>query len=236
MNWYKVKAIFKLGIKDILKNSQTIVLIILPLFFAILYSNMDFGGAMSKEYLLVLCTILNIAMIPVSLMGMIIAEEKEKNTLRTLMLSNVSSTEFLLSKALICFAFMLVTNSIIYFVVGLSVDYYLPYLIISMGVTLAVIFFGAIVGILSKNQMSTGVTSTPLMLIFMMPIFFVGGDTIVSKIFRFVPTSSMIELLEIVMDTKKYADMVFPIVVTIGWVILGAILFKIIFKRKGFDN
>ena len=75
------------------------VYVLMPIPFALLYSNISAGNS---EYLFSLCILLNIAMVPVALMGTVIAEEKEKNTLRTLMLNNVQGTEILFAKAAIC--------------------------------------------------------------------------------------------------------------------------------------
>ena len=77
MRVYKLKALFKLGIEDLVKNMNVFVYIIMPLAFAFLYSNMD---TLPKDFVFSLCMVLNLSMVPVALMGTIIAEEKEKNT------------------------------------------------------------------------------------------------------------------------------------------------------------
>ena len=73
MRFYKVKALFKLGMEDLLKNLNVFIYVILPIAFAFLYANM---GSAPKEYLFSVCTLLTLSMVPVALMGTIIAEEK----------------------------------------------------------------------------------------------------------------------------------------------------------------
>ena len=125
---------------------------------------------LSKGYVFTLCVLLTLAMVPVALMGTIIAEEKEKNTLRTLMLNDVKPTEFLVSKVLLCMLFVMVDNVLIYFIIGLPIKTFIIYQLITLFTSVSLIFFGALIGLLSKNQMSAGLLSTPFMLVFMAPL------------------------------------------------------------------
>ena len=103
----KVIALFKKDMKDTSKNVNVMILLVLPLLFTFLYQFIDLGGeGMPKEFILFISVLMNLCLVPVSFLSMIIAEEKEKNTLRTLMLSNVSAGDFLLSKSLVTFLYM----------------------------------------------------------------------------------------------------------------------------------
>ncbi len=168
MRFYKLKALFKLGIEDLVRNMNVFVYIIMPLAFAFLYSNMD---TLPKDFVFSLCMVLNLSMVPVAMMGTIIAEEKEKNTLRTLMLHDIRATEILFSKALICMLFVMLNSILMFFIIGFSMNQFFVYQIVGLLVSLAVIFFGALVGLLAKNQMSAGLLSIPFMAIFMAPLF-----------------------------------------------------------------
>ena len=168
MRFYKIKALFKLGMEDLTKNINVLIYIIMPICLAFLYSNMD---AMPTGYVFTLCVLLTLAMVPIALMGTIIAEEKEKNTLRTLMLNDVKPSEFLLSKALLCMLFVMVDNVVIYLITGLSMSTFISYQLIALFTGVSVIFFGALIGLLSKNQMCAGLLSTRFMLVFMAPLF-----------------------------------------------------------------
>ena len=86
MSIKKIGILFKLGLEDLTKNLNVFIYVLFPVLFALLYSNLD---TLTNNFTFSLCVLLNIAMVPIALMGTIIAEEKEKNTLRTLMLNNV---------------------------------------------------------------------------------------------------------------------------------------------------
>jgi len=77
MKFYKIKALFKLGLEDLLKNMNVLIYIIMPIGFALLYSNMK---DMPQDFAFSLCVLMMLSMVPIALMGTIIAEEKEKNT------------------------------------------------------------------------------------------------------------------------------------------------------------
>ncbi len=235
MRFYKIKALFKLGIEDLLKNINVFIYVLMPLGFAILYSNLEVE---SKEYLFALCVLLNIAMIPITLMGTIIAEEKEKNTLRTLMLNDVKGSEILFAKALICTLFVLINNIVIYLIVGLPISNLLIYQGITLFVGIAVIFFGAFVGLIAKNQMSAGLLSLPFMFLLLMPLFIaMFNNNIANKISSLLPTDAMMVILDNVAKKEiTISNMGLPFLVIIVWFILSFLLFNIFYKKIGVDN
>lgn len=235
MRIHKIKALFKLGIEDLCKNMNVFIYIIMPIGFALLYSNMDVLG---KEYIFSLCVLLMLAMVPVALMGTIIAEEKEKNTLRTLMLNDVKATEILFAKALICMLFVVVDSLLMFFIIGLSMEHFLLYQLVCLFVGIAVILFGAVVGLLAKNQMSAGLLSLPFMFLLMAPLFtgMVQSD-IFSKISSFLPTDAMMEILDhIAKGTMTISNVGTSFLIILVWLAGSIILFNIVYKKVGVDN
>ena len=230
-----LKALFKLGMEDLIKNINILIYIIIPIFFAFIYSNMDM---LSKGYVFTLCVLLTLAMVPVALMGTIIAEEKEKNTLRTLMLNDVKPTEFLVSKVLLCMLFVMVDNVLIYFIIGLPIKTFIIYQLITLFTSVSLIFFGALIGLLSKNQMSAGLLSTPFMLVFMAPLFSVLIESeIINKIISLIPTDAMMKIFENLDKSQmQLSNIAFPIGVIAVWIVLSIILFQIVYKKVGVDN
>lgn len=235
MRLYKVKALFKLGMEDLLKNLNVFIYVILPIAFAFLYANM---GNTAKEYLFSICTLLTLSMVPVALMGTIIAEEKEKNTLRTLMLNDVKASEILFAKAMICMLFVVIDNLLIYFILELPMDHFILYQLVSFVTGLAVILFGAFVGLLAKNQMSAGLLSMPFMIIFMAPMFIMMfKDKLAETISSLLPTDAMMELfLCITKNTLTISKIGIPCMIIGVWLVLSIILFQFAYKKVGVDN
>lgn len=235
MSLYRIKVLFKLGIEDLTKNMNVFIYILIPLGFALLYANMGMGE--DPNYLMQLCMMLNMAMVPVALMSTIIAEEKEKNTLRTLTLNNVKGTEILFAKALICLLFIVVNNILMSAIIGIPKEHFLATQIIGLFVGLAIIFFGAIVGLLAKNQMSAGLLSLPFMLVFMAPIFTSMIGDVADKIAQIIPTDAMVTLInDVYTNTFSIQNSLVPIIVIAVWLILGIIIFNLMYKKIGVDN
>ena len=235
MSFHKIKTLFLLGVEDLFKNMNVFVYVLMSILFALLYSNISAGNS---EYLFSLCILLNIAMVPVALMGTVIAEEKEKNTLRTLMLNNVQGTEILFAKAAICLLFVIVDNVIIYLIFDLPMSQFLPYQLIGLLVGVAVIFFGALVGLLAKNQMSAGLLSIPFMLILMAPLFIsMIGSEIAKKLSHLLPTDAMMSLFDVIAKGEFSLNTIGePTIVILAWFVISFVLFNIAYKRVGIDN
>ena len=79
-----LRTLFVKDIVDMFKNPNVLLMLALPLIFIVIYQFVDLG--MSPAYLLMLGVMMNLCLTPLSVLGMMIAEEKEKNTMRTLML------------------------------------------------------------------------------------------------------------------------------------------------------
>lgn len=101
-------------------------------------------------------------MTPISLLSMMVAEEKEKNTLRTLMLSDVSAEEFLLSKSLVALFLMTIIAIADFLILKGALELFAVYLISGTLAAISLLFLGAMIGLLCKDQMATGTLSAPV--------------------------------------------------------------------------
>ena len=57
MSFHKIKTLFLLGVEDLFKNMNVFVYVLMPILFALLYSNISAGNS---EYLFSLCILLKI--------------------------------------------------------------------------------------------------------------------------------------------------------------------------------
>ena len=154
------------------------------------------------------------------------------------MLNDVKPTEFLVSKVLLCMLFVMVDNVLIYFIIGLPIKTFIIYQLITLFTSVSLIFFGALIGLLSKNQMSAGLLSTPFMLVFMAPLFSVLIESeIINKIISLIPTDAMMKIFENLDKSQmQLSNIAFPIGVIAVWIVLSIILFQIVYKKVGVDN
>ena len=237
----RVNALFKKEIKDFGKNKNVSLMCLLPILFSFIYAQLlgdsTSKDSMSKPDILILCLGMSLSLVASMIMAMLIAEEKEKNTLRTLMLSAVSPLEFLSGKAALTFITSEVINSAIFFIVGIDALYFGKYLLITTLVLFSMIEIGALVGIMSPNQMSTGVVGMPVILIlFLLPNFARLNKTL-ETIANCLPNYHMNVMLEKVFKGEVLGtESAKGIAVILVWIVISAAAFALVYKNRGIDK
>jgi ABC-2 type transport system permease protein len=237
----RVNALFKKEIKDIGKNMNVLLMCLLPIGFCFMYSKLfgdsHSGEGLGKVDILILCLGMNLVLVASFVIAMLIAEEKEKNTLRTLMLSAVSPWEFLIGKALITILFAVVNNVAMFFIVGLEMKYLAIFIVLTTLVVLSMIEIGAAIGIIAPNQMSTGVIGMPvLMTLLLIPMLARINKTLeaIAKVFPNYHLNVMLEKLIKLGNLNN--NIGYGITVILAWIIIGAIFFAYTYNKKGLDK
>lgn len=234
-----LRTLFKKDFKGCFGNRSILITLLLPVAFALLYTYMlsDITG-MPADFVLLLCSVMVLSIIPLTALSTMIAEEKEKHTLRSLMMAGVSGAEFILSKALVCLLLLIVEGVLLFFICGADMAGFAGYLFIMVLASLAIICFGAVVGIAAKDQMSAGTLGSPLMMLMLMPPIFGQMNELVAKIAKVFPTTSLYTVYPSAAagESMISKDNLIAIGVCLVWIIAGVILFQMIYKKKGLDD
>lgn len=240
MNIRICKALFMKDLKNCFVNKNVFLMLALPVLFGVMYKFLlgDILKGATGSFVIVMCIIMTISIVPLNVLANMVAEEKEKHTLRSLMLANVSATDFLLSKAFVALVLMLIDGILIFLVCQEPMEYFGYFLIFYVLSSLSVLFFGALVGLLSKDQMSAGTLSSPLMILLMLPPMFSQLNEMIEKIAVIFPTTSfqMLYLQLSVQQPFFNQETVIAIIVCIVWILLGVIAFMYGYKKKGLDD
>lgn len=239
MRIHVLSALFRKDFKSCMGNKNVLITLLLPVFFAVAYTYLLSDlTELPGEFVLLLCSVMVLSIIPLSTLSTMIAEEKEKHTLRSLMLANVKGVEFLLSKALVCILILLVEAVLLYVVCNPGVEGALGYALVMILASLAIIFFGAVVGISAKDQMSAGTLGSPLMMLFLLPPIFGQFNETVGKIAKLFPTTSLYQVYPSVAAGESIfsGDNLFALGICVAWVIAGIVIFQVIYKKKGLDD
>lgn len=234
----KIKALVKKEFTDFTRNNNVSVISLLPLILVIILgtiakNNEDFP--LSGFSLLSLGINMNLVFVSSFAMSMMIAEEKEKQTLRTLMLSSVKPLEFIISKAIIIFILSLFTNSAIYIFTGLSMDGFLLHVLLSIPLAWIMMLIGACVGMIAKNQMATSVYGMPVILVFMLLPLFGSINSIMEFFVKLLPNQVVLKLLE---QKVNLVQPPFPwseVLTLIIWLVLSLLLFIFTFNKRKID-
>lgn len=231
-----VKAIFKKEIKDFGKNLNVLSMCFLPILFSFIYSNL-FGDSMPPTWLISICLGMSLTLVSSYIIAMMIAEEKEKYTLRTLMLSSVSPMEFLAGKALFTLLISIVLNTLIFIILGLEPLYIPQYLLLSTLVCISMLEIGAVIGLLADNQMATGIIGLPIILaLFMIPLLSDLKPGL-KKIAYLFPNYNLNILFAKIYDGQKVdSGDLYHFLNIIIWIVLGAAAFIYVYHKKGLDK
>ncbi|MBU3091037.1 ABC transporter permease [Clostridium sp. CF011] len=237
----RVNALFKKEIKDLSKNMNVLLMCMMPIILSVIYSKL-FGGStsgahMQEAYILSMCLNMNLTLVSSFVIAMLIAEEKEKNTLRTLMLSAVSPLEFLAGKAIITLLVSVIINISIFFIIGIDAQYLGRYILLTTLVVFSMIEIGAVIGIIAPNQMATGVIGMPvLMILLMVPIFAKFNKTL-ARIAEILPNYNMDIMLEKVFKGQIIGtESAYGIFVILAWIVIAAGGFVYIYSKRGLDK
>ncbi|MBR5975594.1 MAG: ABC transporter permease [Clostridiales bacterium] len=223
-------AIFRKQILDTRKNRAVLIQFIMFPIMTIVMSNAIKVDDMPEFFYLKLFSIMYMAMAPIVSMSAIISEEKEKGTLRALMMSNVSPMSYLLGVGVYDFLCCLIGTMLMSKSCGLDDGPWWNYMCVIMSGLLISIVLGAAIGVLAKDQMAATSLAVPVMCIFtFLPMMAQFNDTI-AKVAKFIYTQQLYLALNDINNVKIVTEGLIIIVVN-ALLVLG--FFIIAFRKEG---
>lgn len=223
-------AVFKKQLADTLKNSTVLIqFLMFPVLIVLMNHTVQIEG-IPDNFFVSLFSTMYIGMAPLTSMAAIVSEEKEKNTLRVLMMSNVKPVEYLLGVGgyiwLIC-----MSGASVFCLEG---KYTGKEAILFMGIMATGIFvsllIGATIGTLSSNQMNATSITVPVMMIFsFLPMLAMFNEKI-EKIAKFIYSEQIIILIR---QIKNWNPDTVSIFVIISNIVVAALLFTFSYYKCG---
>ncbi len=230
MDGRKIFAIFRKQLKDTMKNKTVLIqFFMFPLLVVIMDHSIQMKD-MPEHFFVPLFATMYIGMAPLTNMAAILAEEKEKNTLRVLLMSNVKPAEYLIGVGsyivLIC-----MLGAGVFAVTG---EYkgrtLLNFLFIMLAGILISLLIGAAIGAWSKNEMSATSVTVPVMMIFSFLPMIAMFNSRVKDISRFIWSGQINHLLNQLGGTGMDMDSVCVLLAN-GAIVL--FLFSAAYKKCG---
>lgn len=235
-----MKKLFVLMKKDIynaLTEKTSLLMISVSVCFCpILYYLV--GADMMKNagiYIASMFSFFNLAILPMSVFPLIIAEEKENQTLAVLKRSGIGDGLFLLSKALTVIVLELLCSAVIFFFCGPERSWFPIYQVFNFLITAALLPVGGIVALYAKDKNSANVYAT-FGVLFMMcvPVFSIEMERlgVFSKV---LPTTLLTSVFYPMVSgvTVGPSEIVLSVVVWSLWSAAGYIAWIVIYKKKG---
>ncbi len=230
----RVQAIFIKDWKDLAKNSYIIFTLAIPLFFAAWLGRQGVDDASFHLLPITLSLVISGCFVQAAM----VAEEKEKNTLRGLLLSPASTTEILVGKSALT---AVLTILIIIFSVFLAEINIVNLPLYSLLILLNLLIFiaiGTILGLVSRTVMETSIVGMPVMLIFGMgPMFqaMISHETIL-KIMSYLPSEQLSAVWLQMNDGSNQTGIVENLLILFAWCIVTFGITYIVYRRNRFDR
>lgn len=221
-------AIIKKQLKDTLKNKTVLIqFIMFPMLTLIMNYTVEIEG-MPENFFVNLFATMYIGMAPLTSMAAIIAEEKEKNTLRVLIMSNVKPHEYLLGIGIYVWVICMIGAAMICAAGGYKPQGSITFMVIMASGILASLLAGATIGTYSHTQMMAASVTIPVMMFFsFMPMLSLFNATI-AKIAKFTYTEQISLMLGHVNSLQLKTE---NICIIIANILIAAVLFAITYKK-----
>lgn len=229
----RMNAIFQKDLKDFSRNWAVSSVLFMPIVLGAMFGRSGVHD-LSSHYLLIN---LAMAMVATFVQCCLIAEEKEKNTLRGLMLSPASSTEIIGGKSLLSLIFTII---VIYVTVMLAGYSPANVGIIAVAIVLSTLFYislGTILGLYSKSVMEASLVVMPVVMVFSVGSFITQlmDSYPILKIAMYLPNIQLIELAAKVEAGGGLGDVLVELAIITGWVVVSFIVTKTLYRKRMVD-
>ena len=175
----KLNALLWLRLQVLISNSTLLATLLMPFGIAILYNEfLNKSGELSM-FLLSMSLTMVLSMGSGYMVSIMMAEDKEKRNLKSLILSGVTATEYTLSMMALPLLVMLLSMVVLplYLKVDLT-NYFLTYGLYLLLATISIIFLNLLIGAVSDTQSKAQVYSIfPMLTASFLPVLAVQNET-----------------------------------------------------------
>ena len=176
----KLNALLWLRLQVLISNSSLLATLLLPFGLTVLYNEfLNKNGQLSLFFLSASLTMV-LSMGSGYMVSIMMAEDKEKRNLKSLLLSGVTATEYTFSMLVLPILIMLLAMIVlpIYLKVDLS-GYLFAYAIYLLLATISIIFLNLLIGAVSDTQSKAQVYSIfPMLIVSFLPMIALQNDTV----------------------------------------------------------
>ena len=229
----RVNAIFQKDFKDISRNSAVSITALMPLIFAFIFGK---TGEVSIE---IHYMVINLTLVVVGtfVQCSLIAEEKEKNTLRGLMLSPASTLEILGGKSLLSLIVTMIVVLIGAILTGYQTEHIFVIAIVILFSSFFFIGLGTLLGLLAKSVMEASVIVLPFMLIFGFgSMFTMFTDKYpILKVLDYTPNMQLMEIAVKVEGGVGFGGVWLNFGIISLWIIAVYALTVVVFRKSKMD-
>lgn len=227
-----IKAVFMKQILDTVKNKTVFIQFLMFPVLAIIMENAVKIEDMPEHFFAKLFAVMFIGMAPLSCMSAIISEEKEKNTLRALMMSSVKPWQYLVSVGAYIFIMCMFGTAVFAVLTEYSGTELAAFIsCVALGIILSELV-GAAIGIFSKNQMAATSLTLPVMMVFSFSPMLSMFNESIKKVAGITYLQQISDIINGIGTSAISVKNI--IVITVNFV-AGFALFAAAYKKKGLE-
>ena len=175
----KLNALLWLRLQVLISNSTLLASLLMPFGTAVLYNEFSNKNGQLSLFLLSASLTMVLSMGSGYMVSIMMAEDKEKRNLKSLILSGVTATEYTFSMLVLPILIMLVAMIVLPIYLKVDVSGYLfAYAIYLLLATICIIFLNLLIGAVSDTQSKAQVYSIfPMLIVSVLPMIALQNDT-----------------------------------------------------------
>lgn len=175
----KLNALLWLRLQVLISNSSLLATLLMPFGIAVLYNEFSNKNGQLSLFLLSASLTMVLSMGSGYMVSIMMAEDKEKRNLKSLILSGVTATEYTFSMFVLPMLIMLVAMIVLPIYLKVDVSGYLfAYAIYLLLATICIIFLNLLIGAVSDTQSKAQVYSIfPMLIVSVLPMIALQNDT-----------------------------------------------------------
>jgi ABC-2 type transport system permease protein len=228
-----ISVVIRKQIKDTFKNKTILIQFILFPLMTIIMENTITMNDMPELFFTRLFSVMYIGMAPLTSAAAIISEEKERNTLRVLMMANVKPAEYIIGVGLYVWSICMIGAGVM--ASGIPAENVPKFLgVMAVGFVISIIA-GSCIGIFAKNQMAATSLVMPVMMVLsFVPMISIFNDTVarISKIFY---TKQIMNLMDgIILNGSEGVGRSGTAIIIVNFA-LFIVLFSLAYHKKGLE-
>ncbi|SEL94055.1 ABC-2 type transport system permease protein [Paenibacillus sp. cl141a] len=226
----RARAIFVKDYKEFSRNYAISFSVIVPILFAFLFRSAGpslpgaIGFLLNTSFVLLTCLV----------QACLIAEEKERNTLRSLMMTPATTMDVLIGKSTLVFIVSVVALAIGVYILGYepaSIWAFVAAVIFSIILYTAA---GTICGLFSKTLLEASLSIIPVALVFTGAPWGVllADDFPIFKVLEYAPSVQLVRLLDIQNIGFTMENLLKPLLIILAWTIVLTIVSVALYQRR----
>jgi ABC transporter, ATP-binding protein len=176
----KLNALLWLRLQVLISNSTLLATLLMPFGIAVLLNEFSNKNGQLSLFLLSASLTMVLSMGSGYMVSIMMAEDKEKRNLKSLILSGVTATEYTFSMLVLPVLIMLVAMIVLPIYLRVDVSGYLfAYVIYLLLATISIIFLNLLIGAVSDTQSKAQVYSIfPMLIVSFLPMIALQNDTV----------------------------------------------------------